>query len=97
MSNDDPTTKLPDEAKYDTEPTIETVLARINELYMEILNVAGQVLELQKGQNELRHDVQTGFRKIERRLGVLSDDMNQVRADQRELESRVDDLEKKPV
>ncbi|HKP88286.1 MAG TPA: hypothetical protein VJZ26_19430 [Blastocatellia bacterium] len=73
-----------------TKPTIETVLERINAL-------AGQLMELRKEQNEFRAEMNVGFRRIERRLGVLSDDMNQVRADQRELESRMDKLEEKAL
>ena len=56
--NDDPTNKLPDETQYDTQPTITTVLERLNEIgdglkaEIETLRVGQEQLRI--GQEQLR-------------------------------------------
>ena len=98
MSTDDPTSKLPEgEEKYDTKPSMTAVLERINELgsklEKQINDVAG---EIRAEIINLRADMEKGFRQIERQIGELSHDIVRLRADQRDLEERVDKIERKP-
>src|SRR5215213_1332646 len=45
--------------------------------------------------DSLESEVRTGFRRIERNVGMLIKDVLEVRADQRDLEKRMDELEPK--
>ena len=45
--------------------------------------------------DSLESEVRTGFRRIERNVGTLIKDVLEVRADQRDLEDRMDKLEPK--
>ncbi|MGH9902955.1 MAG: hypothetical protein ACRD68_14205, partial [Pyrinomonadaceae bacterium] len=45
----------------------------------------------------LENEMGTGFRRLERQLGELAKDVIVVRADQRDLEKRVDKLESEPT
>ena len=45
--------------------------------------------------DSLESEVRTGFRRIERNVGTLIKDVLEVRADQRDLEDRMDKLESK--
>ncbi len=45
----------------------------------------------------LENDMRTGFRRLERQMGLLAEDVLVVRADQRDLEKRVDKLESEPT
>ena len=77
----------------DTKPIWERALAEILELKQ------GQT-ELKQGQAELKEGlekVEEGLRDVERKIDVLSRDVIQVRADQLNLDRRVDKLEPKPV
>jgi uncharacterized protein YlxW (UPF0749 family) len=91
MSQDDPTTKLPDESKYD-KPGITAVLERINQLGEAL---QAQITDMRAEMREFRTETATTLRKIENRLSVLSDDMNRVRADLLDMESRILKLEEK--
>jgi chromosome segregation ATPase len=51
-----------------------------------------EILEVRQGLDE----VKDSLRDISRKIGVLSKDMIQLRADQSHVESRLDDLESKP-
>ncbi len=52
-----------------------------------------EILEVQQGLNEFRREVNDAFRNLSRKIGVLSHDMIQLRADQAHAESRLDNLE----
>lgn len=82
MSMDDPTTKLPDEEKYDTKPGITAVLERINAL--------GE--QLNKRIDDLRADIH----RLDRKIELYHEDLTNYRIKQRDLEDRVDKLEQKP-
>ncbi len=45
--------------------------------------------------DSLESEVRTGFRRIERNVGMLIKDVLEVRADQRDLEKRMDEIESK--
>jgi len=70
MSNDDPTKKVPEgEAKYDTKPGITAILERINALDEKLTKQINALDEkLTASVAELRTEMQTGFRKLERKL-----------------------------
>jgi hypothetical protein len=46
---------------------------------------------------ELENEMRGGFRKLERQVGLLAEDVLVVRADQRDLEKRVTKLESEPA
>ena len=47
--------------------------------------------------NNLESDMRTGFRRIERQVGLLAEDVMIVRADQRDLEKRMSHIEQEPA
>ena len=63
----------------ETRPIWEQVLARIE--------------KVETIQDEFRTEVRQSFRTLERRLSVLSDDVVTVRADQKEMVTRIEKLE----
>ena len=87
-----------------TKPTLETLLARINEwgasLGRELAEIkAGQNElrkgqdELRKGQEQLRADLKTGLHRVERKIEILNDNLLTINADIRDLEVRLEKLE----
>ncbi|HYP28123.1 MAG TPA: hypothetical protein VE262_15520 [Blastocatellia bacterium] len=61
-----------------TNPTIETVLERINALGLnmgEHMDTLGaRVEKLESGVSQMRQDIKTGFRKVERAITLLDRD-----------------------
>ena len=85
--SDDPTKQQPgDPIKYDTTPGVTAILERINQVEERL---SRQIAEL-------RAEMQKGFRAIDRQMDTLSGNMIRLQADQRDLEERVDKLERKP-
>ena len=68
-----------DRRLQETRPIWEQVLARME--------------KVETTQAEFRTEVRQSFRTLERRLSVLSDDVVTVRADQKDMGSRIDKLE----
>ena len=107
MSNDDPTRRVDEESPPTppTQPTIDTVLQRIHELGTRLEQKIDQSEErlstridkLEQGLNNLQQDTNKNFRSLERRLEVISVEIIKLRADMRDLESRIDPLEAKPI
>lgn len=54
-----------------------------------------EILETRQGLDEFRIEANDALRDISRKIGVLGNDMIQLRADQTHVESRLDDLESK--
>jgi len=80
--SDDATKNI--EEKYDTRPTIETVLERINALGNELRS------EMRAGfeQVNTRLDVMDGrLKKVEHKISLLNEDVLELRADMRELKN----------
>jgi len=91
-----------------TEPTIATLLTRMNEwgekltaenaeIRSELADLRKGQDELRKGQDELRKDLNTGLRRIERKIEILNDNLLTIKADIRDLEVRVEKLESESV
>ena len=96
MSNDDPTTKLPDESKYETKPGITAVLERINQLGEQLnKRIDEAVSELRSEMQSLQSEMRDGFKKLDRRLDVLIGEVIDLKDNHRQLESRVEKLEEK--
>ncbi|HSE38181.1 MAG TPA: hypothetical protein VLG74_12835 [Blastocatellia bacterium] len=104
MSNDD----------MITQPTINTLLARLEELRtgQEELRTGQEGLhtgqtelrqsvddlrkgqeELRKGQEGLRADLNSGLRRVERKIEILNDNLLTIKADIRDSEVRIEKLE----
>jgi chromosome segregation ATPase len=49
--------------------------------------------ELRKGQEQLRTDLNTGLRRVERKIEILNDNFLSIKADIRDLEVRMEKLE----
>lgn len=83
MSEDDKTTK----------PTIETVLERINALAQQLVEMREIVVRLEEKQDKLQVDLNTGLKRVERKIAILNENMLTVQADQRDHENRIEKLE----
>jgi chromosome segregation ATPase len=100
MSNDDPTRRVDEElpATPPTQPTIETVLQRIQELGTRLEQKIDQSEEhISTRVDKLEQEMNKNFRGVDRRLDVFSVDINKLRADMRDLESSIGQLEAKPA
>lgn len=123
--SDDPTNKLPgDASRYDTQPTLTTVLERMNELgnslraEIRALRVGQEQLvvgqeQLRAGQEQLRVElktevqslrsemneqfakVATQFKVLEKKMGILTREVMDVRAEQELYDDRLEKLEEK--
>lgn len=71
---------------YDTKPIWETALKEIAETRVE----------MHRGFQEVRGEIQTGLRKVERKIDVLNVNILEVRAELREFDERVSKLESEP-
>lgn len=72
-----------DRRLQETRPIWEQVLARLEKIESSV--------------EEFRTETRQNFRMLERRLSVLSDDIVAVRANQKDLEARVDKIESEPA
>jgi chromosome segregation ATPase len=107
MSNDDPTRRVDEESPPTppTQPTIDTVLGRIEELGARLEQkieqseerLSSRIEKLEQGLGNLQQETHKNFRSLERWLEVISGDMTKLRADMRDLESRIYPLETKPA
>ena len=80
-----------------TKPTIDTLLARIDEwgarFTSELAEIKTGQEELRKGQEELRADLKTGLHRVERKIEIMNDNLLTINADIRDLEVRLEKLE----
>jgi hypothetical protein len=100
MSNDDPTRRVDEELPPTppTQPTIDTVLERIQELGTRLEQKIEQSEErLSTRMDNLQQEMNKNFREIEWRLDVMSVDINKLRARMMDLETSVRQLEAKPA
>jgi predicted nuclease with TOPRIM domain len=72
-----------DRRLQETRPIWEQVLVRLD-------NLEGEV-------STLREEFRTGLRRFERQVGLLAKDVMEARADQLDLDRRMDQLEPKPT
>jgi len=87
--SDDQTKILSEQKAGETQPMLETILERIESLRAEMRAGFEQV-------NQKIDSVEKTIRALERRIDTLSSDVVKVRADQRDIEDRVDKIERKP-
>ena len=97
--SEEPTQNLPQDgvsqilARLDSIDTRMTTLEdKVDRRLQETRPIWEQVLARL---DSLESEVRTGFRRIERNVGMLIKDVLEVRADQRDLEKRMDELEPK--
>ena len=84
MSNDEMTTK----------PTMDTLLARLDEWGARFTN---ELTKVNAGQAELRDDLNAGLRRVERKIEILNDNLLTIKADIRDLEVRLEKVESEPL
>ena len=76
-----------------TKPTLDTLLARIDEWGARFMN---ELAEIKAGQEELRkgqEEIRAGLRRVERKIEILNDNLLTINADIRDLEIRLEKLE----
>ena len=84
MSSDETTTK----------PTMDTLLARLDEWGARFTN---ELTKVNAGQAELRADLNIGLRRVERKIEILNDNLLTIKADIRDLEVRLEKIESEPL
>ena len=85
MDSKDLTQNLPETAT--TKPTIETILERLNAGFEALtLRMDGIIAELRK-------EMESGFRRVERKMQVLNNDFLDRRADHEDILRRVESPE----
>ncbi|HEX8650927.1 MAG TPA: hypothetical protein VF708_08790 [Pyrinomonadaceae bacterium] len=72
---------------YDTKPIWENALKEIAEI----------PVEMRAGFEKSRSDTEAGLRRLERKIDILNKNILDVRADQQELEERVNKLDSQPA
>jgi hypothetical protein len=94
MSNDDPTKRIDDvPATPPTQPTIETVLQRINELGEQLR------VEIAKPNPEIAaplKEIDSNIRLMNRKFDIVSKELLEVKAEVLSTQDRLDKLERKP-
>jgi tetrahydromethanopterin S-methyltransferase subunit G len=97
--SEEPTQDLPQDgvrlilARLDSvDERLTTLEDRVDRRLQETRPIWEQVLARL---DSLESEVRTGFRRIERNVGTLIKDVLEVRADQRDLEDRMDKIESK--
>jgi len=82
-----------------TQPTLETVLERINAVADSIAqlrtDVEQRITAVGDEVTQLRKDVEQGFRRVERKIDLLNRDFLAIRGDQEDMLSRIESLESK--
>ncbi len=90
--SEDPTQNI--EQKYDTKPTLETVLLRLEEFRSEVTAFRSEVNTrfdgLQAEIAEAREETRVGLRKFGHKIDALNNDILELRADMRDLVGRMD-------
>jgi hypothetical protein len=89
MSSEDPTKRLKP-ADHSTQPTITTVLERLNALG-ESLGQRMNAIE-QRLVTEIS-EVASTVRRVERKIEILNDSVLEIRADHRDMIERIESLE----
>ncbi|MDT5122830.1 MAG: hypothetical protein QOC96_2312 [Acidobacteriota bacterium] len=79
---------------FDTKPIWENALKEIAETRVEMRDGFEKVhVEIEK----VRSEMETGTRRVERKIDILNQNILDVRADQRELEERVNKIDSQPA
>ena len=82
-----------------TQPTLETVLERINAVATSIGQLKTDIDQRFDAVDEeiakLRKDVEQGLRRVERKIALLNDDFLSIRGDQEDMLRRIESLESK--
>ncbi|HEY0322304.1 MAG TPA: hypothetical protein VGC66_15195 [Pyrinomonadaceae bacterium] len=78
---------------YDTRPVWEKVQADITQLQEGQKSMSASQQRFEERLEALRDDVRTGFRDLKRQFSVLNDTFLEVRADYKDLDKRVYQLE----
>jgi len=92
--SDDPTKQVPP-----TQPTLETVLERINawgqKLSGEIQEVRAELAEFRTETQGRFQEIGSQIKQINRTFEVVANDLLEMKARTREAEARLDELERK--
>lgn len=85
---------------HDTRPIWEKFLTGVAQPQSDITQLKADVAQLQEGQRRLedklevlRDETRTGLRNLKRQFGILNDTFLEVRADYKDLDKRVYQLE----
>ncbi|MEJ7578014.1 MAG: hypothetical protein WKF74_13540 [Pyrinomonadaceae bacterium] len=72
---------------YDTKPVWENALKEIADIRVE----------MREGFEKVHSEIETGSRRVERKIDILNQNILNVRADQRELEERMYKIDSQPA
>ncbi len=91
-----------EERLYDTRPIWESVQTHIVELHQsqermneEQARIREEQEKIREEQEKIREEMQAGFRRLDHKIGLISGEIRELYADQRETDRRVDELEKR--
>jgi hypothetical protein len=92
LGNEEPTEELASPQKFDTTPVLPDILAEMRQGF-EKVETGLNALSVEGAQNfiALQHEL----RRINKRLDVMSADMQQLRTDQKITDDRLDEIERK--
>jgi chromosome segregation ATPase len=79
--------------QQDLNKSVEELRTGQQELQTGQQDLRKSVEELRKGQVELRADLNTGLRRVERKIEILNDNLLTIKADIRDLEVRLEKVE----
>jgi hypothetical protein len=84
-----------DRRLHDTRPIWEQVLVRLDAVEAQLVSFGGRMDGFEKRLDDFGSELRSSLRSFERQVGRLAEDVLKVRADQRGLEDRMDELESK--
>jgi chromosome segregation ATPase len=84
-----------DRRLYDTRPIWEQVLVRLDAVEGQLASFGGRMDSFEKRLDDFGLELRSSLRRFERQVGMLAEDVMIVRADQRGLEKRMNELESK--
>ena len=86
-----------DRRLLETRPIWEQVLGRLDHIDNRMNTIENRMNTIENRLDSIETEMRSGFRKLERQVGLLAEDVLVVRADQRDLEKRVSKLESEPA
>src|SRR6266545_1870477 len=104
--NDDPTKPIDEQVTPPTQPTIDTVLERINAVAENVSALAGNLSALAENVSaiaenlsrqisEMRAEMLERFSRLDKKIDILNHELLEVKAEQARHGERITDLERK--
>jgi len=102
---DEPTEKLKEPEEYETKPVVSLILERVNAIGDELTTFRAEFQQfkaettarlggIETELREFKEETRIEFRKVNKRLDIISVDIQKIRTDAALLEDRIDGLER---